>query len=338
MTAAAGAEARFEAEDLQTRGLLRDLHAARPAIYWADLILTSGAGWVAFGVAARVPFSAGMLLSAAIAVFAFYRGVSFLHEISHMNKRALPGFETAWNVLFGFPLLMPSFMYVGVHQAHHSLGSYGTSEDPEYLPFAQSARMTAVFALQSFLIPAMLLLRFLVLSPAGLVIPPFQRWLAAHASAVTMNFAYVREVTPGLLRRIRVGSALTLLVWVTAILLLPFHVFVLWFGVLGVVSFINTLRTLAAHRYECHGEPMDRSGQLLDSVGVPGGILTELWAPVGLRYHALHHYFPGIPYHNLAEAHRRLVDALPDDSVYRATISPGLLASLVALIGGRTVR
>jgi len=30
------------------------------------------------------------------------------------------------------------------------------------------------------------------------------------------------------------------------------------------------------------------------------------WAPVGLRYHALHHYFPGIPYHNLGFAYQRL--------------------------------
>jgi fatty acid desaturase len=245
------------------------------------------------------------------------------------------GFETVWNALIGFPLLMPSFIYAGVHQAHHSLGSYGTSDDPEYLPFAQSSRMTLVFALESFLIPVALALRFLILSPIGLLVPPFQRWLAVHASALTMNFSYKREITPGLLNRIRLGSVLILMLWLTAAVLLPLRVFALWFGVVSVASFINTLRTLAAHRYEGEGNPVDRSGQLRDSIDVPGGFWTALWAPVGLRYHALHHYFPGLPYHNLGEAHRRLVKALPASSVYRASVSQSLLGSLTALIASK---
>jgi fatty acid desaturase len=322
----------FEAEDREARNLLRNLHSPQPAIYWLDLVFTSALGWAAFGIAARSPFSLDMLPWAAIAVFALYRGLAFLHEITHFKTRSLRGFETAWNALIGFPLLMPSFIYVGVHQAHHSLASYGTSDDPEYLPFAQSTGMTLVFALESFLIPAALAIRFLVLSPIGLAVPPFQRWLAVHASALTMNFSYKRDVTPGLLKRMRLGSVLILLLWLTAAVLLPLRVFALWFGVVSVASFINTLRTLAAHRYEGEGKPVDRSGQLRDSIDVPGRIWTELWAPVGLRYHALHHYFPGLPYHNLGEAHRRLVDALPGDSVYRASTSPGLLASLSALI------
>jgi fatty acid desaturase len=118
-------------------------------------------------------------------------------------------------------------------------------------------------------------------------------------------------------------------------LLLPLRAFAVWFGVVSVASFINTLRTLAAHRYEAEGDPLDRSGQLRDSIDVPGSFWTELWAPVGLRYHALHHYFPGLPYHNLGEAHRRLVKALPAGSAYRASTSPGLLASLTALIAGK---
>ena len=74
------------------------------------------------------------------------------------------------------------------------------------------------------------------------------------------------------------------------------------------VSFFNTLRVLGAHEYESDGQPRDRFEQLQDSIDTPGGPWTELWAPVGLRYHALHHYFPGIPYHNLGKAlspHRR---------------------------------
>jgi fatty acid desaturase len=36
-------------------------------------------------------------------------------------------------------------------------------------------------------------------------------------------------------------------------------------------------------------------------------VLAELWAPVGLRYHAMHHLFPQLPYHALPEARRRVL-------------------------------
>ena len=73
-------------------------------------------------------------------------------------------------------------------------------------------------------------------------------------------------------------------------------------------------------------------GQLIDSIDTPGRFWTELWAPVGLRYHALHHYFPGIPYHGLPEAYTRLVGTLPLATEYRKMSSPSLPYSLRALI------
>jgi fatty acid desaturase len=42
----------------------------------------------------------------------------------------------------------------------------------------------------------------------------------------------------------------------------------------------------------------------------------------------LHHLFPAMPYHNLAEAHRRLMKELPPGSPYRLTEGESLLASL----------
>ena len=70
-----------------------------------------------------------------------------------------------------------------------------------------------------------------------------------------------------------------------------------------------------------------------DSIDTPGAFWTELWAPVGLRYHALHHYFPGIPYHNLKAAYSRLVRTLPDSPHSQATRS-SLPQSLRALYRG----
>jgi hypothetical protein len=49
-------------------------------------------------------------------------------------------------------------------------------------------------------------------------------------------------------------------------------------------------------------------------------VFTELFFPLGLRYHALHHLFPALPYHNLGIAHRRLLRELSENSAYRATV------------------
>ena len=319
------------------RALVRDLHRARPGIFWTDLLATSLIGWGAFtGAAMLRPFSPAMALCVVVAALALYRSLCFLHEITHQNQRTLPGFETAWNLLAGYPLLMPSFVYVGVHQGHHKLSTYGTSQDPEYLPFAQNSRMTAVFALEAFFIPAALLIRLLLLTPIGFLWPRFERWLIVCLSSLTMNVRYRREATAELTGKVRRHSAAVFLAWAALVGLaadgrLPWRIFAIWFVVTGLASFVNTLRTLGAHAYESVGEPLDRMGQLIDSIDTPGAGWTELWAPVGLRYHALHHYFPGIPYHNLPEAYRRLTSALPVGAHYRRMSSPSLPHSLRTL-------
>jgi fatty acid desaturase len=59
--------------------------------------------------------------------------------------------------------------------------------------------------------------------------------------------------------------------------------------------------------------------------------VTALVAPVGLRYHALHHYLPSLPYHSLGMVHRQLLAELPVDSAYRRTPHEGLIPTLQRL-------
>ena len=98
---------------------------------------------------------------------------------------------------------------------------------------------------------------------------------------------------------------------------------------LAVVSFaavLNQLRTLVAHLWENEGEAMTVTAQYLDSVNVPPpGPIPAMWAPVGLRYHALHHLLPSMPYHSLAEAHRRLSAHLGTEGTYHRANHAGLL-------------
>jgi fatty acid desaturase len=193
------------------------------------------------------------------------------------------------------------------------------------------------FGVQSaLLLPLLLLLRFLVLAPVGLVLPPFHRWLESHASSFAMNPAYRRQVSSDVARKMRVWEIVTLIMWALAITLaistgLLWKAAATWVAVLVAISTLNTLRVLGAHEYETDGAPRSRLEQLRDSIDTPGGPWTAIWAPVGLRYHALHHYFPGVPYHNLGAAYRRLVEGLPLDAGYRESTSPSLRASLTEL-------
>jgi fatty acid desaturase len=74
------------------------------------------------------------------------------------------------------------------------------------------------------------------------------------------------------------------------------------------------------------------TAQYLDSVSVPPpGYLPALWAPVGLRYHALHHLIPSVPYHNLGAAHRKLASQLATGTTYHQANYSSLSGLLVRL-------
>ena len=113
---------------------------------------------------------------------------------------------------------------------------------------------------------------------------------------------------------------------------LPWPFFIQSYTTAVIILTLNALRTLGAHNWENDSGQMSFEEQLLDSVNYPQHpIIGEIWAPVGLRYHALHHLFPSIPYHNLGIAHRRLTKQLPADSLYHHTSQSTLTRQLVHL-------
>ncbi len=101
----------------------------------------------------------------------------------------------------------------------------------------------------------------------------------------------------------------------------------------AAIAFLNAIRTLGAHRYDLQGENTTFVGQLLDSLNFPSRPwITELWGPVGTRFHALHHLFPSMPYHNFPRAHALLMEYLPSDSEYRTTVRHSLWAAVAELV------
>ncbi|RYD66807.1 MAG: fatty acid desaturase [Sphingomonadales bacterium] len=312
--------------------MARDLAAHKPAIYWSDLIASVAIGYAALFVAVTAA-GWGLTLAAGIgSALALYRAASFIHEISHMKAGAVPGFRLGWNLLVGVPLMVPSFMYEDVHVHHHARMKYGTVEDPEYLPLALMKPWSLpLFVALAALAPIGLLVRYGVLAPLSVVVPGLRKLVVERYSGLVINPAYRRRMPQGRFRTEWLAMEAGASIWaigliaLTATGIIPLKAFLIFLAIVSVTTVINQVRTLVAHLWENEGEAMTVTAQYLDSVNVPPpALLPALWAPVGLRYHALHHLLPSVPYHNLAEAHRRITAAVEHASPYHKASYAGL--------------
>lgn len=320
--------------------LVADLSPLREAIYWSDLVATSSVACAAFWLALRAVHSPGReALWLVVCACAVYRMTLFTHELAHAPAHALRAFRVVWNLVCGVPLLVPSFLY-DIHAAHHDRRSYACAEDGEYRAFALAPRVEGLASLVAPLlaVPA-LVIRFLVLAPLGWLIPPLRHFVLRKVSALVIDFGSARSLPQPLPARWAVQEAAcfgwcVLLLGLLGTGRLDPGVLLRGYVVMTGAIFINALRVLCAHRYRGSGEPMSFVDQVLDSNNFPRG-LAWLWAPLGLRYHAVHHLFPKLPYHALGEAYRRLMSALPQHSAFRLTCRRSFLAGLDDVVGRR---
>ena len=315
-------------------------------LYYCDMLASAAVGWGAFAVALTSPrFSSAWLLAVIIATFALYRAVLFIHELAHLKRTSVPGFEIVWSLFVGFPLLVPSLMYVGSHGEHHRRVIFGTDRDPEYQPIGQWSKAKVVGStLPLLFVPIALVLRWGVFGPISYLVPPLRRFLVTYLSTLVINATYKRRMPEGrMARRWMIEEAgVALVCWTVMGLVATGTIgtawLVEWYLVSSFILVLNHVRTLVAHRYHNDGEPMDLLEQYRDSVNLSGGSWVDaLLAPVGLRYHALHHLLPTVPYHSLGAIHRKMLSELPPVTPYHVAEHRTLVHAVRSLFGGRAL-
>lgn len=205
----------------------------------------------------------------------------FIHEVTHLNHRDVPAFTFVWNALVGVPLLIPSFLYEGVHTDHHRPRCYATDADPEYVPFGRRPPALIVgTALSAVLAPVVFSIRFGILAPLPWAVPALREPIFRRGSALVMNHRYVRH-TPidraGRAQEIAAWAATWIAVWLLWTGRLPLAALFCWVVVTAATSGINAVRTLAAHRYDHDSGELSMTELLLDSCTIaPSAGLARL--------------------------------------------------------------
>ena len=302
--------------------------------YWFDFLLCVACAYASLTVFLTCTMAGHPLLKLAafpFSIFWLYRCSSMVHEVSHLHEKQLVGFKVAWNVLLGIPVLFPSTFFTAHHRDHHTGRYYGTPQDPEYAMnyFNPETLGGILFYIGLLAIyPVLVLCRFLF-APISWLRPDWREFTLSRMSSFTLNWSYERN-TSRLDRKwfFVVELACCLRAW-----LIPIGVIsgvAHWsrvpqmYLIAITILVCNQMRFVADHHFESEGHQMSMSDHILDSCNYSkNDFLTWLFFPFTIRFHALHHLFPTIPYHNLPAAHAYLSDKLPSANAYHGLDRPG---------------
>jgi fatty acid desaturase len=308
------------------REIVADLRAPDLRIYFLDVGCSALAGWLLFAVSLQAFAWGWRALAFAACALCMYRALAFIHELFH--QQVLKSLRHFWHAVVGIPLLLPFLLYLPVHQTHHSVRTYGTTADGEYDQFhGRLWLMVAKTFLVNLFLPPALLIRFGVLTPLSALVPAVRRKVIPAFLNFSLRIPYTAPPIKESARKevYWVEAACAVVAWLQlgALAMGYTRLLLAWSLLVICMGMLNSARALCStHLYRESDDGRELPAQLDDSLNIQGtGLVTRLMCPAGLQYHALHHAAPFLPYHALAQAHRRLMAQLPTDSAYhRSTV------------------
>ena len=291
----------------------KSYYDADMAIYYADFLVSASLFVVCLVLAVHTD---GWLrvLPMAVASLSVYRGAAFVHEITHRQKSpGMKRFALLWNLTLGAFISLPAARFFKPHLTHHSLGVFGTRDDPQYLPLRSNhALMIFVVFIVPFIMPFLNLFLAFTASLGANVEDGMERLLRRHGFTMGSDVEerYRKEITWFSRYHVAVFAAFCLAVpeW------LP-----IYYGILVGGWMAGTMRIPFEHRMIGHVNKTARRDHVLDSFTVEAP-LAALLQPLGLRFHTAHHIYPGVPYHNLRRLHEELKTR--GDADYNANVIP----------------
>jgi len=332
-------------QDPETVSLLRNFHQLRIGVYFADFLIAVSLAWFFYIVSVKSAGAPLQFASLAAACLLMYRSIYFTHELAHQKfrfkkEKTFRVFYVAWHVLCGIPMLAPGFLYHDLHLEHHSKQLYNNPNDGEYERYGSSSPWLIVKSLVGqWAVGLLSIPRFSILTPVSFLFPKLRKRVEERMSFMGLYLEYRRKPPSEGVRAVWLAEELIACLFVNSILFMVFsgrlsgQWIIHWLIITEVSLTLNYFRALTAHRYRGTGEVMSFNEHILDSVTVAGNpFWTELWAPVGIRYHSLHHWFPQIPYCHLSEAHQTLMQKLPENHPYRKTIERSFFSAMSRLI------
>lgn len=317
--------------------LTKDLNKLNKSRFILELLICAFIGWGSQFLFLFTSNDSIKVFLFFISTFSIYRGLSFIHEVGHFCDR-IKFFNLLYNLLFGIPCRVPAYS-MKTHRYHHGVKTFGTINDPEYENWTARSKIYLVrpFVL-SFFYPLILAIRFGIV-PIFFIFFSKETVLKIYTlySSFVMNLKFERPFHQGDFKEMkRTDFFCSLYFFSFSFLLLKLDLFVEYYFLFYIqivfISIMNTYRALVAHRYKAHlTDDKALMAQTIDSVTIEGGVFTELWAPISLRYHSTHHLLPNIPYYNLKKAHLRLLKELPSDHFYFKTIEKSFLSAFIKL-------
>ncbi len=245
--------------------------------------------YLAIGVAALVTDSnVGYALAALPLAFAQQFFFNALHYCTHSTFVRSRAINNVLGIAFGCLSIMNFALYKPYHLQHHR--HLGTDQDPEPHPrsFATRAQYLREMLMPHFFIDNwMSSLKTLTRSLGLAWFGSHERYLL-HVSRVSVNF-----------------NSFLLFVWVSALLGLTLmygrQVFWLYWVPLGLSYVLANLVILPEHY---RTDPV-LGRNLENSRTVSAGAFARFFI-VNMNFHAEHHLYPGVPFHNLSQLNRRI--------------------------------